>query len=131
MYDYFVLQFESVGNHRLSETIRPLENVQLAHLYLKPCSDNTIFFGFIYLSFDFLFFFQFLILRRYDFYLVSNYKSFGTAAPTYYHVVLDTLKNWSPDKMHNFTFKLTHLYFNRMVSIPRVRYRKKPYCNSF
>ncbi|XP_025413439.1 piwi-like protein Siwi isoform X2 [Sipha flava] len=48
----------------------------------------------------------------YDFYLISQHVGQGTVTPTHYNVIEDTFKDWSPDKMQQVTYKLTHMYFN-------------------
>ncbi|VVC30712.1 Piwi domain,Ribonuclease H-like domain [Cinara cedri] len=52
----------------------------------------------------------------YDFLMVSRNATLGIEMPTYYVVIQDTLKNWSRDKMISLTYKLTHMYFNRLCS---------------
>jgi hypothetical protein len=56
------------------------------------------------------------MLDRYDFYLISQHVGQGTVTPTHYNVIEDTFKDWSPDKMQQVTYKLTHMYFNWSVS---------------
>jgi len=53
------------------------------------------------------------IIRKeyYDFFLVSQSVKQGTATPTHYLVVFDT-SGYSPDILHQLTYKLCHLYYN-------------------
>lgn len=47
--------------------------------------------------------------ERYDFFLVSQNVNQGTATPTNYNILYDTL-GIPPDKMQEFTYRMCHLY---------------------
>lgn len=47
--------------------------------------------------------------ERYDFFLVSQNVNQGTATPTNYNVIYDTL-GISPDRIQEFTYRMCHLY---------------------
>ncbi|XP_054156128.1 piwi-like protein Ago3 [Oppia nitens] len=53
------------------------------------------------------------ITRRnyYDFYLINQHVTQGSATPTRYIVIYDGI-NFPPDRMQRFSFKMTHLYYN-------------------
>lgn len=59
--------------------------------------------------------------ERYDFFLVSQNVTQGTATPTNYNVIYDT-SGLSPDKMQIITHKMCHLYYNwtGTVRVPNV-----------
>lgn len=59
--------------------------------------------------------------ERYDFYLVSQHVTQGTATPTNYNVIYDNC-GLSPDRMQMLTQKLCHLYYNwtGTVRVPAV-----------
>lgn len=59
--------------------------------------------------------------ERYDFFLVSQNVNQGTATPTNYNVIYDTM-GISPDHMQRLTHKLCHLYYNwsGTVRVPSV-----------
>lgn len=59
--------------------------------------------------------------ERYDFFLVSQNVNQGTATPTNYNVIYDTL-GLSPDRLQLLTQKLCHLYYNwsGTVRVPNV-----------
>ena len=52
-----------------------------------------------------------LFLGRYDFYLVSQSVRQGTASPTSYNIIEDTLRIGAA-KMQMLTYRFTHLYYN-------------------
>lgn len=59
--------------------------------------------------------------ERYDFFLVSQHVTQGTATPTSYNVIYDN-SGLSPDRMQLLTHKLCHLYYNwtGTVRVPAV-----------
>lgn len=59
--------------------------------------------------------------ERYDFYLVSQHVTQGTATPTNYNVIYDTM-GLPPDRIQILTHKLCHLYYNwtGTVRVPAV-----------
>lgn len=59
--------------------------------------------------------------ERYDFYLVSQHVTQGTATPTNYNVIYDNC-GLSPDRLQMLTHKLCHLYYNwtGTVRVPAV-----------
>lgn len=59
--------------------------------------------------------------ERYDFYLVSQHVTQGTATPTNYNVIYDN-SGLSPDRIQVLTHKLCHLYYNwtGTVRVPAV-----------
>ncbi len=59
--------------------------------------------------------------ERYDFFLISQSVRQGTVNPTSYNVIYD-MNNLPPDRMQQFTYKLTHLYYNwcGTVRVPAV-----------
>jgi aubergine-like protein len=59
--------------------------------------------------------------ERYDFYLVSQSVRQGTVTPTMYNIIKDDT-NWAPHRHQQLAYKLTHLYYNWIVSSP-VPYR--------
>ena len=50
--------------------------------------------------------------ERYDFYLVSQSVRQGTVNPTSYNIICDEVPNMTPDRYQQFTYRLTHLYYN-------------------
>jgi len=59
---------------------------------------------------------------RYDFYLVFQHVKIGIVTPTHYNVIVDTLDETAttpiiPNVIQQLTYKLTHMYYNWMVSI--------------
>lgn len=60
--------------------------------------------------------------ERYDFFLVSQKTTRGTASPTSYNVIYDSSTIMTPDRLQNLTFKLCHAYYNwtGTVCVPSV-----------
>ena len=55
----------------------------------------------------------------YDFYLVSQSTTQGTANPTHYNVIHDTT-GVIPDHLQRLSHKLTHMYYNWPVSYTEI-----------
>lgn len=49
--------------------------------------------------------------------MASQITKSDIQTPVHYDVIYDTMKNWSPYKMQSLTYKLTHLYYDYLVSI--------------
>jgi hypothetical protein len=69
-----------------------------------------------------------VICSSYDFYMISQEVSSGTASPTYYNILCDEFYMNNPKVMHAITYKLCHSYYNwsgttRIPSV--VQYAKK------
>ncbi len=69
----------------------------------------------IYLNFFIAFNFFLMENSRKEFYLISQSTNQGTVSPTHFHVVYDD-SDLLPERIQNFTYRLTHLYFNWPVS---------------
>lgn len=59
--------------------------------------------------------------ERYDFFLVSQNVNQGTATPTNYNVIYDTM-GISPDRLQEFTYRMCHLYvsLNFVIAHPKL-----------
>lgn len=53
--------------------------------------------------------------ERYDFFLISQSVRQGTVTPTMYNIIKDDT-NWYPHRHQQLAYKLTHLYYNWIVS---------------
>uniref|UniRef100_A0A336MFC3 CSON014098 protein n=1 Tax=Culicoides sonorensis TaxID=179676 RepID=A0A336MFC3_CULSO len=60
--------------------------------------------------------------ERYDFFLVSQSVTQGSASPTSYNVIYDSSKVLTPDRLQMLTYKLCHVYYNwtGTVRVPAV-----------
>jgi aubergine-like protein len=59
--------------------------------------------------------------ERYDFFLISQSVRQGTVAPTMFNIIKDDT-NWKPHHHQQLAYKLTHLYYNWIVSIISLRF---------
>ena len=59
------------------------------------------------------------LAERYDFFLVPQNTTQGTASPTSFHVISDAT-DITPNAQQRFAFCMTHLYFNWAVNIKQL-----------